>query len=278
MTLIFLHIPKTGGTTLNSILSKKYPRDRIYSTGSVWRGDPLKEVRAISSTKLRNISLFRGHMPFGIHEFLPKPSTYITMLRDPVERVISHYYFVLAHPSHYDHLELVSNEMTIDQFIQSGISKEMDNGQTRILSGVGSELSFGECDRKLLDKAINHIGEHFAVVGLMEKFDESLLLIKRAMSWGSPPVYIRKNVAKNKQNVGNVSQRTINVIKEYNKLDCELYKFCQQSLNKAAVIHINPNELIFFRILNGIYSLPHKLLYKPARNIGHMMQKFVNIT
>ena len=38
--------------------------------------------------------LVMGHFQYGIHEFLPQEYTYVTIVRDPVERVISHYNYL----------------------------------------------------------------------------------------------------------------------------------------------------------------------------------------
>ena len=44
------------------------------------------------------MQVFKGHMPFGIHKRLPQDYTYITFLRDPIERVVSAYYFARNYP------------------------------------------------------------------------------------------------------------------------------------------------------------------------------------
>jgi hypothetical protein len=39
-------------------------------------------------------------MIFGLHEILPQAATYITILRDPVDRVMSAFYFVRTYKLH----------------------------------------------------------------------------------------------------------------------------------------------------------------------------------
>jgi len=36
-----------------------------------------------------------GHLYFGIHREIPRPTAYFTMLRDRVDRILSNYYYVL---------------------------------------------------------------------------------------------------------------------------------------------------------------------------------------
>src|SRR5690625_7753957 len=82
--LIFVHIPKTAGGSLISIISSQYNSHEIFRMG-------FPEVN--TATRLNNnIKCVLGHTFYGQHEELG-PHIYITMLRDPIDRVISHYYY-----------------------------------------------------------------------------------------------------------------------------------------------------------------------------------------
>ena len=80
--------------------------------------------------------VIRDHAGYGFHRALDQPFTYITMLRDPADRIISHYYFVLRKAGHYLYKEVTSRNMTLRDDVVSGISSELDNGQTRLVSGA----------------------------------------------------------------------------------------------------------------------------------------------
>ena len=89
--MLFLHIHKTAGTTLNRIIEREYNPFLVYTIEGKrieWSIDHFKRLSEARRTRLRVI---KGHMSFGLHEFLPQPSTYITFLRDPIERCISSY-------------------------------------------------------------------------------------------------------------------------------------------------------------------------------------------
>src|SRR6185295_12324969 len=89
--LIFLHIPKAAGTTLQDFILRHYkPGGKAFRfTG---HQDQLNALAAMTEAERNEIDVFAGHVHFGIHEKLSEPATYLTMLRDPVERIISHYY------------------------------------------------------------------------------------------------------------------------------------------------------------------------------------------
>jgi hypothetical protein len=104
-TVFFLHIPKCAGTTLTEeIIKKQFKPPQLiifYEGGTQVLIDRLKKMPGKEQKKIKCIA---GHFAFGIHRFYTaRPCTYITLLRDPVERVISHYYYVLRRNDHYLH-------------------------------------------------------------------------------------------------------------------------------------------------------------------------------
>ena len=91
-----------------------------------------------------NVRLIEGHTIFGLHELVPRPSAYITLLRDPVSLVIAQFIAASRRAAERVDRDALSAEMTLDAFVRSGISLETDNSQTRALSGDTS-TPFGEC-------------------------------------------------------------------------------------------------------------------------------------
>ena len=91
-TLIFLHIPKTAGSTLNFILDAHYTPENSFATSQTWLHPEgsLDGFEMLTETERARIELLNGHMGLGLHRHLPQPARYLTVLRDPVERVLSH--------------------------------------------------------------------------------------------------------------------------------------------------------------------------------------------
>ena len=103
----FVHIPKTAGTTLNSILAHEYSPDETYEI--MMRGMSLRVPKTImlprpviSFSKIHRLKsalrhrqrlrLIRGHFDLSLGKLLPPDTQFFTLLRNPVERAISHYH------------------------------------------------------------------------------------------------------------------------------------------------------------------------------------------
>ncbi|MGB7925626.1 MAG: sulfotransferase family 2 domain-containing protein [Pyrinomonadaceae bacterium] len=267
--LLFLHIPKAAGTTLHSVLERQYAPGATFTIPGADSPEGIKEFIGLAPERREQIRLVKGHMPYGLHKYLSVPATYITMLRDPVDRVISHYYFVLETPAHYLHREVTSRRMTLSDFVVSGLSTEVINDQTRLISGVervNTRLLDGEERRTLraspepvtaeaLEIAKTNLREHFSAVGLFKSFDESLLLFKKVLGWGSV-YYVRLNVTRERPAKRQVPREERALIEKHNELDMELYDYARQRFeadtrSQGAAFE---NELRSFQRKNRLYE------------------------
>jgi hypothetical protein len=223
-TLLFLHIPKCAGTTLTEeILVKRFSSKEIivfYELGTTALIDRLK---AMSKREQQMVKCIAGHFAYGIHKFyLARPCSYITVLREPIDRVVSHYYYVLRRTDHYMHKEVTEKEISLKQYVESGLSTEMDNGQTRILAGIGQGVPFGKSSEAMLEKAREHLDQCDAV-GITEEFNGFLELLGHKTGWAISGI-ADKNVTANRAQLHNLDKDTMDVIKHFNRFDMELYQ------------------------------------------------------
>jgi hypothetical protein len=219
--LIFLHLPKCGGTTLNRIIEWEYNPLRIFSIDPILYLWSYHKLNRWPASRLVKLQVLKGHMPFGIHRRLPQPFTYITFLRDPVERVISAYYFArnyLLHPKH----RWIS-KLTLEEYVRLSPNH---NVQTKYLSGrefVG-DYHAGDCTEEMLAMARENLLRHFSLVGLTERFDEGLALLKIIFGWQISK-YAKFNVTKTRLKKISLPASTVELIKERNQYDVALYDF-----------------------------------------------------
>jgi hypothetical protein len=226
--IIFLHNMKTGGSTLQTIIARQYDPDAVYFEGP--RRHSLQEIEHLRRLDFEKVRFIQGHIPFGLHAVIPCKSAYVTLLRHPVERIISLYHYVSGLPGSKIHRQSQASLRSLDEFASSGLLLEADNGQTRRLSGISP--AFGQCTTEMLEKAKRNIREYFSVAGLCERFDESLILMKRLFGWRSV-LYLRKMVSANRQRRESLSPDTLAAILEHNALDLELYTYAEGLLDEA---------------------------------------------
>jgi hypothetical protein len=239
--LIFIHLPKAGGTTLMGAVIARYRAGRGFRfTGLPSRTE---EFKALPAEERARYDVVHGHVHFGIHQWLPDPAIYATMLRDPVERIISHYYFVKSSPEHYLHDMLSESGWTLEQYAAEGLNWETDNDQVRWLTQPEhQDVPLGQVSRSLLEEAKWNLQNAFTVFGLVERFDESLECFRRAFGWADLACERVKNVNTERPRAP-LPQRTIDAIRRANRWDVELYEFASE---------------LFERQLTrlGVYSIP----------------------
>ena len=77
------------------ILNSRYKASQTHNLfGSRYSDSEIKTFISLSDEKKMGIRLLKGHMPFGLHKNLPVDARYISILRDPIERVTSQYYYI----------------------------------------------------------------------------------------------------------------------------------------------------------------------------------------
>ncbi len=185
----FVHIPKTGGSTIRSIASRQYGVDKIllFEPGSqAWLDDASGRVPLPDQVEARHTALITGHNPFGVHARLKRPARYFAFVRDPIDRYISEYHTAGIHVDHRLRRAVTEEGLTLDAFFANSLLAPGDI-MARFLAGVT------EPEPVEVSTVMANVENTFAVVGLAERFDESILLTARSLGW-DVPLYILRNV------------------------------------------------------------------------------------
>lgn len=261
--IFFVHIPKTAGTTFGSIMVRQYGRKNIYACHpdpSVVGRTP-EDFKQMPVEERLRYRVVRGHFGYGMHETIGEPAIYVTVLREPLDRAVSHFHYARKRKDHYLHNKIVSENLGLKEYVVNGISLEMDNGQTRMLVGPEGETTpFGECPPEFLERAKQNLREHFAVVGTSERFDETLVVAKEILGW-SMPLYMSWNVSHNRMKREDVPPAVAEAIYQHNSMDVELYRYVDELLDEliAKRVRFFQLKLAWFRLLNRLYTQFFKL-------------------
>tara|TARA_B100000745_G_scaffold265050_1_gene189947 strand:+ start:59 stop:886 length:828 start_codon:yes stop_codon:yes gene_type:complete len=255
---IHLHIPKTGGTTLRDIIQRQYRSEKILMIPKLEESENI--LKEVSTSQINQLKLIQGHLKYGIHNHFYRRAKYFAIIRDPISRVLSTYYYVLSQKNNPQNLSTSNNQMTIYDFVQSGVNPFLINGQTQLISGKTGEIDNPIIEsEELFSLAKENIENDFLFLGITEMFDETILILKNMLGWHMP-YYSIANRTKKKPNYDAVNPTIISFIKEHNQLDIKLYNITKTSLlNRIAEENdIFQNRINKFkkinRLLNPLFS------------------------
>jgi hypothetical protein len=216
--LYFCHIPKTAGMTFRTIIEDQFACE------DVCPATLNAQLKKLSLEDLRRYRLFRGHLGFSNLPSLlsGKRVINITVLREPVARVISHYDYIRRMPGdpHYSAVK----DMSLEEFAQRLTAGKLGkNIQTYHVAKTVKydldQLSVAET----MDLANDSL-DQFGFVGLVERFQDSLFLLSYIFGW-KPILNSRKeNAAKQKKPWAEIPESTLEVIRANSQLDAELFQ------------------------------------------------------
>lgn len=257
-----MHLQKTAGSTLNAIIDRNYPHNRMYAI--IKGNDKLVSEFANQPEAMRaKLQMLRGVTYYGIHEHIPRESRYFTMIRNPVERIISHYLF----------RQRKGHTVTLEQFLEE--RPEQFNVQVVTLLGNTSraETLRQPLDSTSVERAKEHIRTHFSLVGLTERFDESLVMMGKRFGW-KKLYYAKKLVTPNAQRK-QISDQQRAWLTQHTTYDMELYEWAKAEFDamiksqppsfKDDLARLAQESARFSRIYNATAAIRQSKLYHRFR-------------
>jgi hypothetical protein len=235
--LVLVHIPRTAGTTLAMILRHHYRGGGFHGGGNVFaRADELEDrLRGIAEKP--HVRAVAGHLTFGLAERILPSARYAVILRDPVDRTLSHYSALLrrARPSTEPRRTGLLPPGVPSVLPGTGIVELLegdyiaDNLQTRMLCGLVSP--YDELPPDALERAKENLREQFEFVGTTERFDALLALLNLRLGW--PAIAYRRSRAKGRATREELTPEALALVERRNALDRELHAFAGELLDQT---------------------------------------------
>ena len=222
---IFIHIPKTGGTTINCIM-----------TISDWQTQPDFNYRHILyDTKRSNA----GDIFNPIKNDIYLQYEIFSMLRNPVDRIVSEYYFIKDRPEFMSLLKPVPKNLL--EYVKH---KQTRNYMTGFFLGkrMYDEDLVNKNDLKLV---LNTIKTLNIKIGFFEDYEKSMQYFSSITGLKWPKTINIKRKTLNRPEVSEISQNIKDIILRNNQIDLELYTKCKIEFDTINNIKIKSNSINF---------------------------------
>lgn len=211
--VIFLHIPKTAGSSFIKSLAEVYGNRFLPLTyGLPWPN--------LDDIDISDYRAFAGHITTG-HQIFDELKSYtsITILRDPVARTIDAYNYFMECEEHPLHKEMAFTSFT-HALTDAPEEWGLRNAMVRYLSGLSEEEEPDGQKRLAQAKAAL---KKFAIIGFTERYRFFLAECNRLLGW---------DAVERRENVGSYApkyrEEVVNLVRGENQLDIELYQYARE--------------------------------------------------
>lgn len=222
--LVFTHIPRTAGTSIRAYISQRIQRFKFI--------DGFSELSFMNDEEINKFDFIATHCGYGLFNRIRKDHKKLIILREPVERILSHYYYLrelkdnVSYSSHY------AKNLSVEDFIMEenpAVSVAIENTQTWHLLD-DKNLHFRNRHKKLSDQqkidiALQNL-EKYDFVGFTDRIGGLFTTLCNFYGW---PIGPFPHLAQsNKRSGSNVDRSVIEKINAKVALDLVLYRKADQ--------------------------------------------------
>jgi hypothetical protein len=222
-------VPKCGGTTVLGYLISQYEIDTVFNIDGKNPSESIDYFRSLPEKERYAFNLIQGH---GAHRLLryadPKIKS-ATILRDPVDRIISHYYYVLRNPSHHLYTDVTVKGMSLLDYATSNLSPELCNDYVCRFLQVSAREAEENPDETVL-RAFNTLQKDFTVIGTVDNLNSAMHSLARIALFRYEFKDGKLNATVDRPKLNEIDPETLHAIAEVNHLDVRLYQLVRNNL------------------------------------------------
>jgi hypothetical protein len=198
-TVCFLHLEKTGGTTLYNLLRSYFPPERV-SLPHIF------SLHKMAVSDINRYDLVAGHFDYESSFFIPRAEVLrVSVFREPIARLISFYRFHRALPKESSDIDIfvkLAHELSPKEFFAHDkvlSSPRLNNAYVRALGTTLHAPVKRDEDRRELGRATDIALARIARLtglGLTERMTESISEICKALALKIPEKYENHHITK----------------------------------------------------------------------------------
>jgi len=221
--ILFDHLHKCGGSSLNIYLGAQYPKRKTFSTDGLNPAASVSKFKNLSQPKRYGYDLVNGHLAHELLDYVHPECLTVTVFREPVDRIVSHYYYAKRTPVHYLYSKIHGSEMSLEDYATSDLSCELRNWYTTHFSGLAIDDAEGS-PKESVAIAVDVVLKRYDIIGLLDNFSSFIETLCNQANLRYEYKNKRVNVTQGRPSLKNVDQSTISKIEQVNYLDIAMYR------------------------------------------------------
>ena len=233
--VVFDHLPKCGGTSINRYLTTSFPKRRTFALNGINPNKSVQFFLNLTTKKRYRTKLVYGHLANRLFDVTHPESIRATVLREPIDRIISHYYYVKRNKDHYLYKKVVEENIQLSEYCYNDLSNELQNWYVTHFTG----LSISEVEKnpkKSVESAFKNIIDKYHVIGFQDDIPLFIDNLKQAANINTQFKNEILNVTKKRIGTSQLDKSVLEKISKKNSLDIELfnrlYNFKKKEITK----------------------------------------------
>lgn len=223
---VFIHIQKTAGSAVVKTARK------LHGNYMISHGDYLSKP----VEDLESLTFISGHFGYDyIKPLLFKKQRFaFTFLRNPIDRVLSLYYFCRERDPDQYSIYKMAHELDALEFVTSQeypIPQHIKNNQVwQLACGYDNPKGYtydSFTEKELLDRACNN-SDLLNFIGFKENFNDDFYRLSELLNLEPPSLIPKVNVTNNRPLLDEIDSGLIDAISEIVSLDIELYDYAKK--------------------------------------------------
>jgi hypothetical protein len=245
--IFFLHVPKCGGRSIEDAILKGYISIDIRKDIELVREDSETSARVgallfnydfnkgsiddyhilkfreyyLAYLMYQNKKFIRGHFPFSLDIFNEFSNRYLflTILREPISKWLSNYYYRKNRKS--DHWKI---KLTMEEYLETDLAKVHGYDYSKYFGGLRSDNNY--CVKSNIDLAKNHLSK-MHVVGFLDDLEGFAHRLSELIGYNIKVPYLNKSI---KDNNAKLSPKLLTKIEKICAPDIEIYNWAKEHL------------------------------------------------
>ncbi len=241
-----------------------------------YNGSP-EQYDSVTAEELKKYSLLLGHFSYSQAKKF-NPQTYlITFLRDPIDRVISSYYFLRSWNGVVDDtnrtMVAAAKDLSFRDFLKSRdpqVRSVIFNHQTYFL-GADWRDPRDKVPENLINQALENL-QKLSFVGLTERYPESVKLLFRDLRMEQTPAVKALNTTPFRPAVQEIAEEDRILIQEQNQMDMIVYAEAQKLFEVQQLRILSSAPEIKTDNPEGLKKIGIELLHGSAGRVSQIVK------